>query len=149
MLSEHWIQWGSEIRTSLDFKWSEFWMRSEIQKPRHLKSIQMGPILRHIVKKKFEIRTKHWDYEWSGFQMVGAIGIVIAKAHPFENRTIWNWTFENGRISDPNCICELYLFPAFNNADFAFRQVFIIKINWFCYFWLTFCQKTAFSKKGF
>ena len=56
MLSEHWIQWGSEIRTSLDFKWSEFWMRSEIQKPRHLKSIQMGPILRHIVKKHLKFR---------------------------------------------------------------------------------------------
>ena len=48
------IQWGSEIRPSLDFKWSKtgwvakwsgFRMGSEIRKPNHLKFGQMAAIL--------------------------------------------------------------------------------------------------------
>ena len=37
----------------------------------HLKSVQKCP-----------------DFEWSGYLMVGTIAIAIAKAQPFENRTI-------------------------------------------------------------
>ena len=59
-------------------------MGSEIRKHNNLKSGKMAAIF----QKPFEIRTKRLDFEWSGFQMVGAIAIAIAKAQPFENWTI-------------------------------------------------------------
>ena len=43
---------------------------------------------RHFVKNHLKSGQKHPDFEWSGFLMVGTIAIAIAKARPFENRTI-------------------------------------------------------------
>ena len=68
----------------LGCKWSEFQMRSEIQKPNHLKSEKWPP----FYQKQFEIRAKGPDFEWSIFQMVGTLAIAIPKARPFENWTI-------------------------------------------------------------
>ena len=63
------------VQKRLGWKWSGFWMGSEIWKPNHLKSGH-----------------KCLVFKWSSFQMVGTI--AIAKAQPFENRTIWNLTFK-------------------------------------------------------
>ena len=49
---------------------------------------------RHFVKNHLKSGQKCLHFEWSGFQMVGTIAVAIAKARPFENRTIWNPTFE-------------------------------------------------------
>ena len=41
---------------------------------------------------------KYLDFDWSGFQTVGTIAMTIAKAQPFENRTIQNLTFKKSRF---------------------------------------------------
>ena len=68
------IQLGSEIRTFLDFEWSEslvckwsrFLMGSEIWKSNHLKSRQMASIF----QKPLKSRLKCMDLKWSCFHMV-------------------------------------------------------------------------------
>ena len=118
---------GSEIRPSLDFEWSkrgcvangldfEWDLKSGIP------TIWNPDKWRPFRQKLFEIQTKSPNFEWSGFWMVGTI--AIAKAGPFENRTIWKpdhlktgpfeiWPSKsldfkcfrilNGRISDSHC----------------------------------------------
>ena len=95
------------VEKRLGWKWSEFWMGSEIQKPNHLISWQMAAILSKTI---WNLDKKCPDFEWSVFQMVGTTSI----AQPFENRTIWNPTFKspdfkcfqisNGQISNNHCI---------------------------------------------
>ena len=73
------IQWGSEIWTSLDFRWSKRswvengWDFKWDQEPNHLKSVKVAAILSNILK----YRHKRLDFEWSGFQMVGTIAIYV------------------------------------------------------------------------
>ena len=71
-------QWGSEIHTSLYFKWSKrawewsvLWMGSEIRKPSNLKSGQMDAILSKMNIQPFENKII-WNLtlKKSGFQMV-------------------------------------------------------------------------------
>ena len=56
-------------------------------------------------QKPFETRTKHPDFAWSGFWMVGTIAIAKAKAWPFENWNICNLIFKKSGfqiIQKPN-----------------------------------------------
>ena len=97
--SNNGLQWGSEIWTSLDFLWSK---RGCVAKGLDfewdLKSRSTTPEIRtigcHFVKNHLKSGQKCPDSECSSFRMVG-IAIAIAKAQPFENRTIWNLTFKN------------------------------------------------------
>ena len=68
------VQWGSKIRTSMDFDGQKevglqmiwFWMRFEIKTNGH-----------YLVKSHLKSGQKHQDFEWSGFQMVRAKAIAI------------------------------------------------------------------------
>ena len=67
------IQWGSEIRTSLDFEWSKRgWVANgpEVYRPFEIRAIQ----------------TKTSRFQMVRFWTVGTIVIAIAKAQPFEFR---------------------------------------------------------------
>ena len=90
------IQWGSEIWTSLDFKWSKRgWVANGLDFKWDLKSgssaIWSLDKWAPFCQKPFEIWAK-----MSGFRMVGTI--AKTKTRPFENRTIWNWTFKKSRF---------------------------------------------------
>ena len=52
-------------------------MGSEIRKPNHLKSGQMGSIL---YKTHIKSGQKRSDFEWSDFQMFGTKALAIAKS---------------------------------------------------------------------
>ena len=69
------------VQKRLGWEWSRFRMGSEIQKPSRLKSGQMTTILS---KNYLKSGLKYPDFEWSGFRMVRAIVVAIAKAWPFE-----------------------------------------------------------------
>ena len=84
------IQWGSEIRLSLDFKWSkrgrvanglDFEWDLKSRSPTIWNPDKLPPFF----QKPFEIRTK-----MSGYIIFG----TIAKALPFENWNFWNLTFK-------------------------------------------------------
>ena len=82
------LQWRSEIRTSLDFEWSKRgWVANVLDFEWDLKSGSLTILNPDkwppFCQKTFEIQTKT-----SGFRMVGTIAIAITKARPFENRTI-------------------------------------------------------------
>ena len=68
------------------FKWLHF--RIPVQKFQ-----QSGPIGKPNSFWPFKIQTSvqfvknHSDFEWSGSQIVG---VIIARAQPFENCTVWN-----------------------------------------------------------
>ena len=74
------IQWGSEIQTSLDFEWSKRgWLAISVDFKWDLKSGNLeaqpselrtnGP---HLFRKHLKSGQKRLDFEWYGFQMVGA-----------------------------------------------------------------------------
>ena len=86
------------VQNRLGFKWSIFRMGFEIWTKGH-----------HFVKNHLKFGQKCEDFEWSGFQKVGTINVnvnvilkvdvtssscnssiamAIAKARPFDNRTI-------------------------------------------------------------
>ena len=50
-----------------DFEW-------DLQSDHQLFKIQTN--ISHFVKKHVKLRQKHDDFEWSGFQMVGIIGVA-------------------------------------------------------------------------
>ena len=109
-----WIQWGSEIRPSLDYQWSYrgwvanglnfewdlghiIWSFPESSKSRS-PTIWNPDKWPSFFQKPFEIRTKMsgfwvvrflsgWDYNYSH-----------AKARPLKNWTIWNPTFKISRF---------------------------------------------------
>ena len=72
-------------------------MRSEIQKPCHIKSRQMPPFRQ---KKHKKSRKKCLVFEWFDFQIVRTIALTKAKAKPFENWTILNVIYRRSRLSD-------------------------------------------------
>ena len=101
-----WIQWGSEIRTSLDFKWlkrgwaancPDFeWDLNPETQPFEIRTNGS------FSQKPFEIRTKKVRiFELSDFQMVGTI--AKAKAGPFENQIQ---------------MVRFHMFPVFKWSDF-------------------------------
>ena len=100
-----WIQWGFEIRTSLDFKWLiRGWVENGLDLEWDLK-LESPIILNQdkwvpFCKKPFEIRT--WT---SSFQKVRTLAI----AWPFENQTIWNLTSKKSGFQ---------MFPDFEWSDF-------------------------------
>ena len=51
------------------YKWSGFWIGSEIRKPNHWKSRKNGC---HFVKNHLKSGRKCPDFKWSGFQMFGS-----------------------------------------------------------------------------
>ena len=51
-------------------------------------SFEIQTNVRHFVQNHTKSGQKSPDFEWSGFLMVGTKAIAIAKARPFENRTI-------------------------------------------------------------
>ena len=63
---------------------------------------RLGPQIFHIL---------NGIWNWSGFWMVGTTTIAIAKAWPFDIRSLKSPNFKgllifNGRISDPHCNCK-------------------------------------------
>ena len=56
------IQWGSEIHTSLDFKWSGFRMGSEIRSP----VFEIRTNCRHLFKNHLKFGQESLDFEWLG-----------------------------------------------------------------------------------
>ena len=110
------IQWGSEIRISLDFKLPEGgWVANGLDFKWDLKSKSTNNWNQNkwppFCQKPFEIQKKRPDFEWLVFWMIGTTAIVIAKAQPFENRTIWNPTFKQSGFQ---------MFPDFKWSDFKF-----------------------------
>ena len=128
------VQRGSEIPTSLDFqmaqkrlgcKWSGFWKEYEIQMPNHWKSRQNSIILSENFLKS---RQKCPDFEWSGFQLVGTIAIVIPKAPPFE---IWKHSKSHLQKVQIKCQIVKFQIPA------VFRLLLSSKnyLDEVCIFW--------------
>ena len=90
------------VKKRLGFKWSGFWMGSEIQKPNHLKSTNGG----HFFKNYLNFGQKCLDFVRSGFQMVGAMAVAVTIAWPFEKpdhlkSDLQKVLLSNGRISNP------------------------------------------------
>ena len=52
----------------------------------------------NFVKNHLKSRQKCPNFEWSSFRMDGTIAIAIAKARPFEKRTIWNIIFNKSGL---------------------------------------------------
>ena len=110
-----WIQWESEIWTSLDFIWSK--KEFGLQMVWDLKSGSLNiwnlNKWQPFCQKPFEILTKISECQMVGFWMVGTIAVAKAKAQPFENQTFWNpilkksgfqiFQISCGRISDSQC----------------------------------------------
>ena len=89
------IQWGSEIRTRLDFEWSKRgWVANGRDFEWDLKSGQMGAIFFKTIWNPDKIVqiSNGPVFEWLGLY------IAITKAHSFENRTIVNPTFKKSRF---------------------------------------------------
>ena len=94
---------GTEIRTSLDFKWSKSgWVAYGPGYKWNLKS--GSPTIGNLDKwlpfcqKPFETQTTPYDFEWSGFGLVGTIAITIAKGQPFQK--VWISMFTDFNWSD-------------------------------------------------
>ena len=89
-------------------KWSRFWMGSKIQKPNHCNP---GKWL-NFFKNHLKSGQKCWDFERSGFRMVGTKVIAIARPFetgPFEIQPSKSPDFKSflildGHISDPRYI---------------------------------------------
>ena len=80
------VHLGSEIQTSLDFKWlRRGWVTNGPDFEWDLKS-KRPSILNPDKCQPF--CKKHPDFERSGFRIVGAKAIAMAKAVPFENWTV-------------------------------------------------------------
>ena len=88
---------GYEIQASLDFEWSKrgWFVNSPdfhwIWNP-EAQSFEIQTNSRNFVYNHLKSGQKCLDLEWASFLMVGTI--AIAKAQPFENRTIWNLIFK-------------------------------------------------------
>ena len=63
-----------------------------------------------------------FGFEWSGFQMVGAIAIAINKARPFEN-----WTNGNPRFFSK---CNGIRWPLFFYSHHNSQSLLIIFVHW-------------------
>ena len=77
------ILWRSEIRPSLDSKWSKRgWVANGLDFEWNLKSrsdLKSGQMAAILSKNHLNSRQKLPDFEWSGFRMVG----TTALAQPF------------------------------------------------------------------
>ena len=87
-----WIEWGSEIRPSLDYGQKEVglqmvWISSEIWNW-EAQPFEVRTNGCHFVKSNLKSGQKRQDFESSSYQMVGTIAI----AWLFEKQTIWNLT---------------------------------------------------------
>ena len=103
------LQWGSEIRTSLDFEWSKIgWVANGLDFEQDLKS--GSPTIWNpdsLSKSIWSLDKNVQISKGPVFLMVGTIAIAIAKAQPYEIQPIWNPTFKKSgfkwSISDPHC----------------------------------------------
>ena len=75
---------------------------------------------RHFVKNHLKSGQKHLDFEWSSLWMVDTIAIAIAKAPPYETRTICNRTFK---------MSGFQMFQDFKKLDFLIPTVYFIRIR--------------------
>ena len=123
------ILWGSEIWTSLDLNGQKEVGLQIVQISNGIWNREAQPFEiwtngHHFVVNHLKSGPKSLDFQWSGFQMVGTIAIVIAKAQPFEigpfeirPSKIPDFKYfqiSNGRISNPHCIVKcLVIKPPF------------------------------------
>ena len=129
-----WLQCGSEIQSSLYFKWSKKgWFangpdfKSEHQKAQPCEIRTNG---QHFVNH-LKSGQKHPFFEWPGFWMAGTIAIATAIYWPFENQTIWNPVFKKSWFQ---------MFPFLEMVRFQILAVFKL---------IQYCRHTILTQIGF
>ena len=115
------------FKKRLGCKWSGFRMVSEIRKPNHLKSGQIGC---HFVENHMKSGEKCPDFEWSSFLMVRTIAIAIAR--PFEIRPSKSPDFKcfwisHGQIQIPTVFCYSEIFNQFFWFKKNYKWTFLLQ----------------------
>ena len=74
----------------------------------------------HFVRNRLKSGQKHPDFEWSGFQIVSTEAIiVIVKAQPLKNQTVWNPIFKRLDFQITAVYVQLFtIFPKLHSNNF-------------------------------